>query len=100
MSVTLRRMPQYHSELHKLLDDYRVYTIRQLCEDTGLSSQQGWNLWHGKVGVGRKTALLLNDKYGIPFETLTKLKPAPKPKPTGKGKGKCQRPPEEADARE
>jgi hypothetical protein len=38
MSVTLRRMPQYHSELHKLPDDYRVYTIRQLCEETGLSS--------------------------------------------------------------
>jgi hypothetical protein len=59
MSATMRAMPLFYSELHKLLDEYGVHTIRQLCADTGLSSQQGWNLWHGKVGVGRKTALLL-----------------------------------------
>jgi hypothetical protein len=86
MSVTLPRMPHYYSPLHKLLDEYRVYTIRQLCADTGLTSQQGWNLWHGKVGVGRKTAVLLNKTYGIPFDRLMELPSVPKPKPTGKGR--------------
>jgi hypothetical protein len=81
MSATVRRMPLYYSELHKLLDEYGVHTIRQLCADTGLSSQQGWNLWHGKVGVGRKTALLLHDMYGIPIERLMRLPSVPKAKP-------------------
>jgi hypothetical protein len=92
MSVTLRRMPLYYSEFHKLLDEYQVHTIRQLCADTGLSSQQGWNLWHGKVGVGRKTALLLQKTYGIPLDRLLALPSVPKPKP--------QPPPEEGPAHE
>jgi hypothetical protein len=77
-------MPLYYSPLHKLLDDYGVHTIRQLCADTGLSSQQGWNLWHGKVGVGRKTALLLQKTYGIPLDRLLALPPVPKPRPKPK----------------
>lgn len=81
MSVTVRPMPLYHSELHKLLDEYGVYRIRQLHQDTGLSSQQCWNLWHGTVGVGRKTALLLERTYGIPLDRLMRLPPVPKPKP-------------------
>jgi hypothetical protein len=86
MSVIVGRMPHYYSPLHELLDKYRVYTIRQLCADTGLKSQQGWNLWHGKVGVGRKTALLLNKTYNIPVDELMRLPAVPKPKPTGRGK--------------
>jgi hypothetical protein len=95
MGVIVGRMPHYYSPLHELLDKYRVYTIRQLCADTGLKSQQGWNLWHGKVGVGRKTALLLNKVYGIPIDELMRLPSVPKPKPTGKGKGKRRQLPEE-----
>jgi hypothetical protein len=80
MSVTVRPMPLFYSELHKLLDEYGVHTIRQLVRDTGLSSQQGWNLWHGKVGVGRKTAILLHETYGIPIDQLMRLPAVPKPK--------------------
>jgi hypothetical protein len=81
MTATVRPMPIYYSDLHRLLDEYGVHTIRQLQRDTGLSSQQCWNLWHGKVGVGRKTALLLHEKYEIPLERLMRLPPVPKPKP-------------------
>ena len=89
MSATVRAMPLYYSELHKLLDEYGVHTIRQLRQDTGLSSQQCWNLWHGKVGVGRKTALLLERTYGIPLDRLMRLPPVKKQKPNS------TRPPEE-----
>jgi hypothetical protein len=89
MSVTVRAMPLYYSELHKLLDEYGVHTIRQLRQDTGLSSQQCWNLWHGKVGVGRKTALLLEQTYSIPLDRLMRLPSVPKPK------RKTTQPPEE-----
>jgi transcriptional regulator with XRE-family HTH domain len=84
MNATLGRMPIYYSELHKLLDKYHVYTIRQLCKDTGLSSQQGWNLWHGKVGIGRKTAHLLHRIYGIPFDQLMMLPSVPHDQRSGK----------------
>jgi hypothetical protein len=80
MNATVRSMPLYYSELHKLLDEYGVHTIRQLRQDTGLSSQQCWNLWHGTVGVGRKTALLLEKTYGIPLDRLMRLPPVPKRK--------------------
>ena len=92
MNGTVRRMPLFYSPLHKLLDDAGVHTIRQLQRDTGLSSQQCWNLWHGKVGVGRKTALLLHETYGIPLDALMRLPSVPKPKP--------KRPPEEREAHE
>jgi hypothetical protein len=89
MNATVRPMPLYYSPLHKLLDDHGVHTIRRLRELTGLSSQQCWNLWHGKVGVGRKTAQLLHERCGIPYEALMRLPSVPKPKP------KSTRPPEE-----
>ena len=92
MSVTVRPMPLYYSELHKLLDEYGIHTIRQLREMTGLSSQQCWNLWHGKVGVGRKTALLLEEKCGIPVDRLMRLPSVPKPK--------AKEPPSEGPAHE
>jgi hypothetical protein len=80
MNATLRRMPLYYSELHKLLDAHGIHTIRQLRELTGLSSQQCWNLWHGKVGVGRATAKKLHELCGIPYEELMILPSVPKPK--------------------
>jgi hypothetical protein len=77
MSLTLRRMPLYYSPLHKLLDDHGIHTIRRLRELIGLSSQRCWNLWHGKVGVGRKTAKLLHERCGIPYEELMQLPDVP-----------------------
>jgi transcriptional regulator with XRE-family HTH domain len=80
-------MPKYYSALHKLLDDHGIYTIRQLCALTGLSAQQGWNLWHGKVGVGRKTANLLHEKCRIPYEALMQLPSVPSvPRPEPKAR--------------
>lgn len=81
MTGTLRPMPLYYSALHKLLDDHGVHTIRQLCQATGLSSQQGWNLWHGKVGVGMATAKKLHEAFGVPYEQLSELPSVPKPEP-------------------
>ena len=81
MTATLRPMPIYYSALHKLLDKHGIHTIRRLRELTGLSSQQCWNLWHGKVGVGRGTANKLHEACGIPYEELMKLPSVPKPKP-------------------
>jgi transcriptional regulator with XRE-family HTH domain len=84
MIVTVRRMPIYYSALHKLLDDYGVHTIRDLCRATGLKSQQGWNLWHGKVGVGMATAKKLHEAFDIPYEKLSELPSVPKPQPKTK----------------
>jgi hypothetical protein len=84
MTVTMRPMPIFYSALHKLLDDYGVHTIRDLCRATGLKSQQGWNLWHGRVGVGMATAKKLHEAFGIPYEKLSELPPVPKPQPKTK----------------
>jgi hypothetical protein len=73
MNVTVRRM----SPLQRLLETHGIHTIRRLRELTGLTSQQCWNLWHGRVGVGRKTAQLLHDRCGIPYEELMRLPPVP-----------------------
>jgi hypothetical protein len=61
---------------------------------TALSSQQCWNLWHGKVGVGRKTANLLHERCGIPFEALMQLPPVSHA--ARAGKRPRPRPPDEA----
>jgi hypothetical protein len=81
MQGRLGLMPKYYSALHKLLDDYGIYTIRELCRRTGLSSQQGWNLWHGQQGVGKVTAQKLHEACGIPYEVLMSLPPVSKPEP-------------------
>jgi hypothetical protein len=65
------------SPLRKLLEAHGVHTIRRLRELTGLTSQQCWNLWHGRVGVGRKTALRLHEQCGIPLDDLMRLPPVP-----------------------
>jgi len=73
MKGTVGRM----TSLRGLLEAHGIHTIRRLRELTGLTSQQCWNLWHGKVGVGRKTALLLHERCGIPFDDLMRLPPVP-----------------------
>jgi hypothetical protein len=89
MKAKVRRM----SPLRQLLEAKGIHTIRRLRELTGLSSQQCWNLWHGKVGVGRKTALLLHERCGIPFEELMRLPPVSHD--ARAGRGRRPRPPEE-----
>jgi hypothetical protein len=88
MKATVRRM----SPLRRLLEAHGIHTIRRLRELTELSSQQCWNLWHGKVGVGRKTANLLHERCGIPFEALMRLPPVSHQDRAGSGRRK--RPPE------
>jgi hypothetical protein len=89
MKAKVRRM----SPLRTLLEAHGIHTIRRLREVTGLSSQQCWNLWHGKVGVGRKTAVLLHERCGIPFDALMRLPPVPHAARSGQGRRK--RPPAE-----
>jgi transcriptional regulator with XRE-family HTH domain len=59
--------------LPELLEQYRVYTIREFARRTGLSSQQAWNLWHGVVGLGRLNLQRLHEALGIPFEELMQV---------------------------
>jgi transcriptional regulator with XRE-family HTH domain len=59
--------------LPELLERYRVYTIRDFADRTGLSRQQAWNLWHGVVGIGRRNLQRLHEALGIPFEELMQV---------------------------
>jgi transcriptional regulator with XRE-family HTH domain len=68
MHTRLRRMT-----LPELLERYRVYTIRDFADRTGLSRQQAWNLWHGVVGIGRRNLQRLHEGLGIPFEELMQV---------------------------
>jgi transcriptional regulator with XRE-family HTH domain len=63
--------------LKEILERHGIHTIRKLCQETGLSRQRGWMLWHGKAGVGKATAKLLHDKLGIPLEELIEVDPVP-----------------------
>jgi hypothetical protein len=77
MKAKLRRMT-----LQELLEKHGIHTIRRLRELTGLSSQQCWNLWWGKSGVGRGTMQLLHERCGIPLEELLHVDPVPRrPRP-------------------
>jgi transcriptional regulator with XRE-family HTH domain len=64
-------------KLQDILEKHGIHTIRKLCEETGLSRQRGWMLWHGKAGVGKATAKLLHDRLGIPLEELIEIDPVP-----------------------
>jgi len=72
MNATLARMT-----LQEILKNHGIHTIRKLCEDAGLSRQQGWMLWHGKAGVGKVMTKRLHEKLGIPFEELLDVDPVP-----------------------
>jgi transcriptional regulator with XRE-family HTH domain len=75
MQTRLRRMT-----LPELLERYRVYTIRDFADRTGLSRQHAWNLWHGAAGLGRRTMQRLHDTLGISAEELLQVTPPP-PRP-------------------
>ena len=75
MQTRLRRMT-----LPELLERYRIYTIRDFADRTGLSRQQAWQLWHGVVGIGRRNMQRLHEKLGIPADELLQVTPPP-PRP-------------------
>jgi hypothetical protein len=64
--------------LQELLKKHDIHTIRELTHRTGLSRQQGWNLWWGEIGVGKATAKLLHEKLGVPAEELLQVAPVPR----------------------
>jgi transcriptional regulator with XRE-family HTH domain len=96
MPTTIRRMT-----LPELLERYRVYTIRDFADRTGLSRQYAWNLWHGAAGLGRRNLERLHEALAIPFEELMQVQratPAKRPgrKPRGSApKGRPSTPPKE-----
>jgi transcriptional regulator with XRE-family HTH domain len=63
--------------LQTLLQRHGITTIKELSHRTGLSRQQSWNLWHGRVGVGKATAKRLYERLGIPAEQLLQIDPIP-----------------------
>jgi transcriptional regulator with XRE-family HTH domain len=72
MRATVRGMT-----LQTLLRQHGLTRIKELRDRTGLSRQQSWNLWHGRVGVGKATAKLLHEQLGIPAEALLQVDPIP-----------------------
>jgi hypothetical protein len=64
--------------LQELLKQHGIHTIRELTERTGLSRQQGWNLWWAEAGVGKETAKLLYERLGIPAGELLQVDPVPR----------------------
>jgi len=76
MRATVRGMT-----LQTLLQEHGITRIKELQERTGLSKQQCWNLWHGRVGVGKATAKLLHERVGLPAEQLLQIDPVPAVKP-------------------
>jgi transcriptional regulator with XRE-family HTH domain len=84
--------------LQTLLKQHGITRIKELQAATGLSKQQCWNLWHGRVGVGKATAKLLHERLGFPFEELMEVDPIPAvkrpnmppPRPRGRPPWKAQ----------
>jgi hypothetical protein len=70
--------------LPELLERYRVYTIRDFADRTGLSRQHAWNLWHGAAGLGRRTMQRFHDTLGISFEELHQVERATPAKRRGR----------------
>src|SRR5215510_3563553 len=69
--------------LQTLLKQHGITRIKELRDRTGLSRQQSWNLWHGRVGVGKATAKLLHERLGLPAEQLLQVDPIPARKRPG-----------------
>ena len=67
--------------LQTILRHHGITTIKELTHRSGLSRQQAWNLWHGRVGVGKATAKRLHERLGIPFDELMQVDPIPAVKP-------------------
>jgi hypothetical protein len=90
-------MMQGTMKLPELLEKYRIYTIRALCQKTGLSPQQGWHLWWHRRSLTRDTLKLLHETIGIPYEELMDLDPRvatePKAPPTKSPRKQARRRP-------
>jgi hypothetical protein len=82
--------------LQTLLRKHGITSIKALREPTGWSRQHAWNLWNGRVGVGKATAKQLHERLGIPADELLQVDPvpavrrpdAPPPRPRGRPR-KC-----------
>jgi hypothetical protein len=49
------------------------------------SRAQAWNLWSGRVGVGKDTMRLLHDKLGISYDELMEVDTVPARRPQSSG---------------
>jgi transcriptional regulator with XRE-family HTH domain len=77
--------------LRKLLERHGIHTIRELTRRTGLTRQQGWNLWHGYTGIGRKLLPILHKGTGIPYDELLQVEPIPHSQRPRRGRPDKQR---------
>jgi transcriptional regulator with XRE-family HTH domain len=82
MQVTMAGMT-----LKDLLRQYGILAAselrRRILDEDGqpkLSRAQAWNLWSGKVGVGKETMRLLHDQLGISYDELMGVDTVPAPK--------------------
>jgi transcriptional regulator with XRE-family HTH domain len=80
--------------LRELLERHGILSIRELTRRTGLSRQQGWNLWHGYTGIGRKLLPILHKGLGIPYDELLEVDPIPHAQRPRRGRPR-QHPPQE-----
>jgi hypothetical protein len=65
--------------LQDVLRRHGIATSREFSRRVrpALSRQQIWNLWWGYSGIGKKTALLLSERLGIPTDELLRVKAVP-----------------------
>jgi hypothetical protein len=49
------------------------------------SRAQAWNLWSGRVGVGKDTMRLLHEKLGISYDDLMEVDTVPARRPKSSG---------------
>jgi Meiotically up-regulated gene 113 len=77
--------------LRELLKQHDIHTIRELTHRTGLSRQQGWNLWWAEAGVGKETMKLLHERLGIPTDELLQVDPVPRRRRTASAPAEPQK---------
>jgi transcriptional regulator with XRE-family HTH domain len=75
MQTILRRMT-----LQSVLKRHGIDTLKEFIARTGFSRQHAWNLWNGYTGVGKGTAKTLEERLGIPYDELMRIRPVPRSK--------------------
>jgi hypothetical protein len=72
--------------LKDLLREHKILAAselrRRVLDEEGnpkFSRAQAWNLWSGKVGVGKETMRLLHDQLGISYDELMQVDTVPAP---------------------
>lgn len=80
--------------MRELLERHGILSIRELTRRTGLTRQQGWNLWHGYTGIGRKLLPILHNGLNIPYEELLQVEPIPHNQRPRRGHRPKKRPPD------